>query len=869
MKLIQRMKNNFREWQVGKAILFAFILLTCFGVISCKDDVFRYDEEEPEWLGASIYDYLKSNGNFETYVKLIEDTKDYKEILSRTGSKTLFVADDDAFERFFQNNAWGVTSYEDLTLTEKNMILKFGMIDNAYLIETLSNFNYGGTLQYGSALRRTTASDPVDSVSFDSGTDLPVQGPWVSYWDRYRNTGMKIVKDNQSAPIVYFFEKMLKTKGISNSDFKIITGQERSTNDAHVFDIPVVERDIVCKNGYVHVLQDVMLPRDNMAEHVHHYANSTVFSKLLDRFSFGWYDEDLSETYNLKHNTDDSIFVKSYLYKYPEGYTWSIDGNTIGDEYLLNFSPGSNRYTAENTGLQADMGTLLVPTDAAMNDYWENGTGRILNERYGSWEDVPDDILALLMNRHLRLSFNGSIPSQFEDMKDTENSKIEISDADIESTYVGVNGLVYHTNKVFPPDDYVSVYAPVLFGRKTKVFNWAVRQNEFRLYLNSLENTYSFFVPSDEYFSRYIDPIAYSKDVPGALKYWYNETTGAVNATVYSYDISTGVIGDSLSVITNTDFISNRLLDLLDNHIVIGDVETGDNFYFTKGNNVLKVSNDGNLKVQAGFDVANNLDVNILDVYGQNNGNTYLIDKPLQTPVRSVYKVLSETPEFSKFFELLNGFPSTSTSVVFVRKTNYFGIDYNIRFFNTFNYTVYVPTNEAIQAAIDAGDLSTWDVIDAISDITEKQNEIEKMERFLRYHFQDNSVFVGGPVIGTASKPYTYQSSTINLDKAPGDTYFGTYVNKYFKIGVYQDGQDIYLTTDWKPGVDEDPYTAKVLKTSGLYNILVRDYVFNNNPSNFREIDGSGSGSSAFNSSRIITSSTAVIHQIDKVLKFE
>ena len=51
-----------------------------------------------------------------------------------TGSKTLFVANDDAFTRFFQNNAWGAKSYSDLTPSQKKLLFNSSMINSAYLI---------------------------------------------------------------------------------------------------------------------------------------------------------------------------------------------------------------------------------------------------------------------------------------------------------------------------------------------------------------------------------------------------------------------------------------------------------------------------------------------------------------------------------------------------------------------------------------------------------------------------------------------------------------------------------------------------------------------------------------------------------------
>ena len=64
------------------------------GALSACDG---YDlaEEDPSWLGSSIYDYLQSEGTFTNTVKLIDDLG-YAEVLAKTGSKTLFVADDAA-----------------------------------------------------------------------------------------------------------------------------------------------------------------------------------------------------------------------------------------------------------------------------------------------------------------------------------------------------------------------------------------------------------------------------------------------------------------------------------------------------------------------------------------------------------------------------------------------------------------------------------------------------------------------------------------------------------------------------------------------------------------------------------------------------
>ena len=140
--------------------------------------------------------------------------------------------------------------------------------------------------------------------------------------------------------------------------------------------------------------------------------------------------------------------------------------------------------------------------------------------------------------------------------------------------------------------------------------------------------------------------------------------------------------------------------------------------------------------------------------------------------------------------------------------------------------------------------------------------EMSKLERFLRYHFQDNSVYING-----ISRNQQYQTATIKTNS--DITSFLTYMNKYYKLGVVSDGSDLVISTDTKVNGDLDgSEMARVDKSNGLYNIMARDYIFNASPQSYLEADGSGVGL-PFENSEITTSSSSVIHQIDNVLRFE
>ncbi len=848
-----------------KLVIFVSVLLLSGSFYSCKDD-YPYDDKEPEGLGSSIYGYLNDNGNYTVTVRLIEELK-YKEVLNLTGSKTLFVANDDSYKEFFKNNEWGVTRYEDLTPAQKKSLLNYSMLNNAYTIVKLSNYNTDGILIEETAMRQETALAPIDSVSFDKEDALPTS----AYWDYYRDKGIHLVKDNSLKTIVYFTEEFINKAGFTNEDFATLTnGKIRAKDDVYVFDKKITEKNIRCKNGYIHVLESVLIPPPNMGQYIQENPSTKIFSKLLDRFCVMVYDNNNTLLYKNQHpEFNDSIFIKSY-YASNGGVSRPLNANheeiinAQPVKNLLPFNPGWNGYRSE--ALEADIAAMFVPTDEAMNNYFNSGIGAILKDRFGSWDNVPDDIILPFIKRHMRNSLRESVPSRFSKMVDGENYALPVQKSHIVSSFMASNGNVYITNEVYPPVDYISVYSPVLLSPNSKIMNWAINISQrsvdgimfafYKLYLNSLVSKYSLFIPTDEYFSKFIDPIAYGQEISGALKYWYNEKTSTVNATVYKYDKTNDIVGDSVDVITSSAFLQNRLWDLLDSHIVVGDVESGKNYYITKANDIIHVAGSGNsVVVKGGGDVARNTQSNVTTVFRQYNGSTYFLDKQIQPALRSVYKVLSDNPEFSMFFELLNGVPEGNIVQIFAQQ----GIDYRIKFFNAFRYTVFVPTNNAIQQAIDNKVIKTWQEISTLSG-AERETAVTKLINFLKYHFQDNSVFFGDSFSGN------YQSATLKTDLT--QTHFGTVKNKYYKLGVVGNSNSMVITMDTPK--DVPLRTANVVTSNGLYNIIAKDYIFAKLPSAYKYVDGTGPVSgSLFNTSSISTSASAIIHQIDNILTFE
>ncbi len=159
---------------------FICITLALVGMVtSCVDKDVEVDaDSRPTWLGGSILEELRNpgkhgllTGTFDTYLKLIDDLG-YAEVLNKTGSKTVFPANDEAFARFFQNNDWGVSSYNQLSDAQKKLLLYSSMLDNALLLEMLPNV-YNGTNEplKGQAIRHESTVSTIDSIQWLAGRE--------------------------------------------------------------------------------------------------------------------------------------------------------------------------------------------------------------------------------------------------------------------------------------------------------------------------------------------------------------------------------------------------------------------------------------------------------------------------------------------------------------------------------------------------------------------------------------------------------------------------------------------------------------------------------------------------------------------------
>jgi uncharacterized surface protein with fasciclin (FAS1) repeats len=820
-----------------------FLISTAILLVACEDKWEKY-ENNPDFMGESIYNYLADNGSFTTYIRLIDDLG-YTDVLSKTGSKTLFVADDAAFERFYTGNTWGVRRYEDFSLSQKKLIFNSSILNNAMLVENLSTVQGPVT---GQALRQETALSVTDSIPFEKGDALPA----TIYWERFREQGVHLAKDNTPIPMLLFLDAQMRAKGITDEDFSLIfNGKQREKNDAYMYNVRVKERDIVCQNGYIHVIEDVLVPPSNMAEVIRTSPETKQFGSFLERFAVPYYSAPLTQQYALLGGQD-SVFVKAYFaqrgggsvrYNSANKTVTAPDGSNVSS--FLSFDPGWNRYNPdEYTSFQTDMAVIFAPSDEALEYYFTQGSGRVLRDRYGSIENIPNTVLDKLVKNHAKPSFLAALPSRFATIVDDAQEKMGVEKSHVEKVYLASNGVVYVTNTVYLPALYSSVMLPASINENMKVFNWAIDQLEFDAYLLSMVNYYSFILPEDNF--TYIVPTSLKHAQPEAWKFHFNDINKSVYASVHPYDAISCTTGDSTAVLTNAATLKDHLEDMLDYHIIVGNIEDGKEYYRTKGGGTIRIAGTGaGMQLAGGGDIERNVSIWVKEIYdqtketnGRGNGKTYIVNQPVQTPTRSVYSVLSQTSEFSEFFQLLQGDDGLwlgdanrmARFSIFEMPTQA-GLDFNVRFLNTFHYTLYVPTNFAVRRAIQNG-LPTWDNVKAATNQEQRDALAEKIIRFLRYHFQDNSVYLDKTAISAS-----YETAALNIQN-----------ETFYKLNLSGGNYQLNINT-------EAGGTARVETEGGLFNIMARDFKFNtSNPATATTIE---------------TSSYVVMHQIDNCLYFE
>jgi hypothetical protein len=807
------------------------------------------------------------------------------------------------------------------------------------------------TPEWGRTMRRTTSASAYDSVYVMQPEEMPDNAYWASKRGGHAIRILKDVTEAPMIHFLpaYLSNHKITLEDLNLlTNHRATSLNEAWVNGVKVVnsgdpDKKKIDYDVTCKNGYIQKVERVIESSPNMAQLIYQDEDMSTWAHLLDRYAVPYFDKTLWQDYNKNFKNNDSLFVLRYAAKsYYNGsskttidrsnYDSSSDAGkyvyndertnqktVIPYDELLRFDPGWNQYIDDNqqNTLHNDAGMMIVPTNQAVLDWW-NGPGKSLQDEYVTLDNVPTPIMTELVNVNMIPTFSTYVPSKFASVLNDAKEPLGITKDDVVKCYMGCNGVVYKVNKVFTPALFASVAYPALAHASTMNIIYSIIDGRtFKPYLLSMDSKYALILPSNNAMQYVLDPASFGRstttddvktETPYILEFTFNKEKQQVECVRYKSTIGdNGEItkGEKLGELGNSSALTtykNRLYDNMMNSliIVIPDknmtiekyIDAGYSLFKTKGGSLLKAAKvGGKLQFQGGWQIEHNRNIPAADRYDMDNGSSYLVEDMVPTASqKSVYLTLQEHEEFSKFLTMMkNDYCSMTNSLLnnkYSAGQSWVNSE-NLTLLDNYNYTVYVPTNEAIQALQDEKILPTDEELDR-GDFDEKTKKDPKLDEiciaegwypegandtkkaeiratvvatlktilsdFIRYHVQDHSVAIGmvpDVEVDEAGNVTSYKSHT-SFESMKRDLETGRFIP--LEVNYTNNSMTVKDNTvkDANGNVIKAGVTHHVVTSNNLYNLLCREYWFDGKTT---EINAS-----------LFMASDVVVHQIDGAL---
>ncbi|HAX16050.1 MAG: hypothetical protein CMF34_00385 [Leeuwenhoekiella sp.] len=705
--------------------LLTHILFLCCAIViaSCSSKEFDEYYARPDDLEEPIYQQLEARGNFTVLTQLIEKAN-YKDILGKAGYWTMIAPNDEAFERFFQEQ--GIANVSAIDSVLANKIVRYALIYNAFRTERLSDYQSNTGWEEDNAFRRRTAYYDGFEVKTVDGNEIVVAG---SNRNNAPDGDPYIPGDNNNKYLTYFVDEYMTANGLGAFDYNyFFPGQ--SYTGFNVLGSAMVNADIVAENGIIHEVDEVSLPLINLDQKLETSSEYSLFRSILEDNLVNYvFDQDATTTYqNFTRNTD-QVYIKVY-------------------DPALSFSPNNENYLkeADNDG-QSDAYTMFVPENSVLQSFIDE----VLLKNYASLNLLPKYVFEDFVNAHMVQ--NAVWPSLVEAYSNAleEDIRIDLS-TEVNEAQVLSNGFFYGTNKVQESNLFFSVYTSAYldpeFTLATRLYNDG---SGYREIISNINSRYTLFLPSDDV----LRDLGYDYNINREEWVYTNPATGNTVAGTIARSrllrvLYNGIIptpNDELNDLSGSGIIRSGDFDLPGEYI-----KWENNTVFAAGNEVL-----GNR-------------VNIIGFEDQRNGRTYYIDNLLEfseeAPGLDIMRLAEEPDsEYSNFYNYLENsllYDPAAGSIT--------GVELGT------SYTFVVPNNAAIEQAVRDGVLP-GDSTTGIPDFNPSNGgQQDQVADFIRYHIlatrtaSDDGLISGQ--IETLRRDGIGEKTYIGLITGPGELSF-------------------------------------------------------------------------------------------------
>jgi len=613
---------------------------------ACKKE-FNAFYQRPDTLEKPIYQQLEAKGNFTQLLALI-DKAGYKNTLSAAGYWTLFAPHDSAFKVFYTEK--GIAGVSALDSTASRQIVTYCLVYNAFKQERVADFQSNTGWIENAAFKRRTAN----YTGVYATNDLQGRAIKAIASNRNNNSTLFYVDaDNNNKHLPIFHAGYMPGKSLSAADYQYF--YPRATYSGfNVADAKGVQKDIAAENGVIHVVDRVITSLPSIDQYIADNPKYSEFKKLLDRFMVQFVlNPTVTQRHRIVTGKAEDVFTKVY------------NSNLA---FSLN---NENFLKLQDNDAQSDGYSIFVPENDVLNKYIKD----VLLEFYPSVDALPINVLYDFINAHM---WRTTVwPSKFGSTFNSVGEEARFSpSADVTDKKILSNGIFYGTNKVQQANVFSSVYGSAYLNPEYSIMTNLLNL-DLKFQISNIKQKYTLFLVRNSAINAagyFVDPTV-SNNVNEQWR--YIPPGGGAQLTGSSALVR-------LQRILNMHVVPGRdITSLASNGVAMSNagefVSYGSNRAFTSGNR----------------DAATT--ATVLGTKTAANGTVYFINRLLEfseIPIGRHIQLLGTpaTSAYNSFWQYL------SNSSIFTAATSEItGVSAG-----TF-YTFFIPDNNAIQAAVNAG----------------------------------------------------------------------------------------------------------------------------------------------------------------------
>lgn len=722
---------------------------------------------------------------------------------------------------------------------------------------------------------------PPDSYSYiDYAKELNqhiVDGVWIGYGTIGDYTGALAYRGGT----MIWNDDYWQYNGLSHDDLVFIGAADtESSEHITIGNAHITQPNQRCQNGYLHLVDEVVVPQPNLMcalAQARWGGKCSLASSLVQRFNYLKYDPDYAYYKEQIFNDGDSAMtVRNSLLDRVSTTTTQTPAIILPtDEALKAFLLASDNPLWQFGINKDNYYTMLMSLprevlQSFVKEWFRTSFTDVLPSRYSNMRSAKGhQLLAGVATPEAYKLAVQQVIHAVDGIIVVVDAVPNAEDLRNELTFVKLAGQV--AGAALTANDryeYNTNAAPFSTDYQREMHN----------------KSFTMFVPTDAGLKQYglVDPISMASNNRTSWRYWsltpqsisYNgDGQIAVAAKAYRYDYNKvrnaetdrplgATFSNSANDGANVNYGPTKrqlLTDMLDQHIVLQNLDsmlnTSRHWYLSRSGMPIYMKEHTNIVVNGGMqidlnerDAADKHDCTLQFVGQNNTGTSVFIDRPMQPTSQNVYQRLQSNDAFSTFFEYAEALNNAYTLkemlfgdeasealswkyTIFADRSGGYTRYGNantmlVNFFHNFNYTIFVPTNEGMQKAVEAGLPTIESIEQFVEESLDGNGQLpdDKREQaqaryltllnFLKYHFCDKSYFLE-PDLESGD---TEQTTTACIDAS----------NQQALTADINSGNGMLMVRD-----ASNRY--KAVKPD-LANIIARDAEFNNDPTRARYI---------------------------------